>query len=480
MKKTVYNIIINGLYQVFVILIPIITVPYVSRVLGTYYLGEYSYYGNIVNFLGVLIVFGLGQQGTKKIAEVKFEDRRSTFNELWYFQIIAGVVTTVAYLATLLFPGFNHAYLLLFLPYLLSYVFDISWFYIGIGEIKKVVLRNMLVKVVTLILIFAFVKTKDDFYLYIIFNSIGIFASNIVFLYSLHQFLPPKIKRWVPKINKEYLRSGLILLVPQIAVQVYTSLDKVIVGNIAGQVELSYYDQSQKIARIVLALVTSLSIVLMPKMVNMEKDSKNLYRLLNKSADYTLMIAGLMAVGLMVNTKSFVPWFFGKEFIPMTSNMLWTSLIIIFISYGGVFANQYTLAKGMFKLYSIPYLVGAVVDVVLNLILVPKFSSMGGTMALVITEGIVCALRIILLRKQLNVIAIFSNEKGIVISTIITFLFGYFLRIELASSILTMAISAISMTLVFMICIWLLFPPFRSDFKAIVQLLKNKFLSKTN
>lgn len=473
MKKTFYNIVLNGLYQVFVILIPIITVPYVSRVLGTYYLGEYSYYGNIVNFLGVIIVFGLSQQGTKKIAEVDFFERRQVFNEFWFLQIISGILVSIGYLIGMFF-GSNILYMTLFFPFLISYVFDISWFFIGIGEIKKVVFRNTMIKIATLILILLFVKNENDFSLYIIINSLGMLFSNVVFFYSLNNFLPSKQEKWKLKLNKEYLHSGLVLLIPQVAVQIYTSLDKVIVGNIAGQVELSYYDQSQKIARLVLAIVTSLSIVLMPKMAQISKDSENLKKIFIKSADYTLMISGLMAVGLMVNTANFIPWFFGKNFLPMVPNMFFTSVIIIFISYGGVYANQYTLAKGMFKLYSIPYVVGAIVDLGMNILLVSTLKSMGGTISLIVTEGVVCLIRMFLLRNHLDLKNILIKESGIFVAIVSTFYFGKLTLIETGNAVVTMGMSAVTMTIFFFLCIWFLYPPFRKDILKIVKLGKNK------
>lgn len=476
MKKTFYNILINGIYQIFVILLPIITVPYVSRVLGTYYLGEYSFYNGLITFLGVIVVFGLSQQGTRLIAETKFQDRRKIFEKLWFLQLLIGSLVTIGYLAFIFFFTIHtrRIYLLLFLPYLMSYIFDLSWFYIGISEIKKVVLRNTLVKLVSLILIFTLVKSKNDFYLYILINSVGVFLSNSVFIFSLKSYLPTKTTKFHFEFDPKLFKAGFILLLPQVAVQIYTSLDKVVIGNLAGQVQLSFYDQSQKIARLILALVTSLSIVLMPKMAQINQNKGELVKIFQKSLDYTLLFSGLMVTVLMINTSTFVPWFFSDAFKPMTVNMFWSALIILFISYGGVFANQYALAKGLFKIYAFPYVIGAFIDVLLNIVLVPKLNSMGGTISLIVTEFSVCLIRVFLLRKELDLHRIIFQQKGIFAAIVITFMAGYYLRIQFSSAFITMAVSGIEMSLIFLGATLLLDHSIRSDFLKMYTAFKTR------
>lgn len=472
MKKTFSNILINGLYQVFLIITPIVTIPYLSRILGNYYLGEYAYYSNILIFLGVVIVFGMNQQGTKLIAESNFSSRRKVFFDLWKIQLLVGSIVALFYVGAIFFSGMNQRYLLLFLPFLFSYLFDLSWFYIGISEVKKVVSRNMIIRLVVLAFIFISIKSKADFEKYIIINSIGMIVSNVVFIFPLKNYLPVREKKHNFHINWRYFKTGFSVLLPLLAVQVYTTLDKVIIGNIAGQVELSYYDQSQKVARVVLALVTSLSVILMPQMAKMNGNKDGQQKLLVKSADYTLIFAGLLTVGLMVNTGSFVPWFFGENFASMVPNMFFSSFIIIFLSYGGVYANQYTLAKGMYTIYAIPSIVGAILNVILNVTLVTRFDSLGGTFSMIITEGVVCFLRLFLLRKDIDLHKILTHQIGIVLSIGATYLIGYFIHPQFSSVILTMAVSAIIMSISYLVFILLTFPAIRTDLKMIAGFWK--------
>lgn len=276
MKKILSNIFYNATYQIFVIIIPILTVPYVSRILGAQQLGINSFLLSIDTFLGVVILMGLGQLGVRIISKSETLDLKENFINLWKLQLLSGAVVTGLFcIGTFLFVE-EKFYYWLQVPVLLSYILDISWFFIGIGEIKTVITRNTAVKIAMLILIFSLVKTKDDLGLYMLINSVGSLLANLFFWISLRKYIcgsEHKVQHFSIKRSKNdriLVLQSLTLLIPQIAVQVYTSLDKTLVGWIAGSTQLSYYDQSQKIARIVLSIVTSISVVLMPAMAKID------------------------------------------------------------------------------------------------------------------------------------------------------------------------------------------------------------------
>ncbi|MDT2660055.1 oligosaccharide flippase family protein [Enterococcus hulanensis] len=472
MKKTISNIFFNGIYQVFAILAPIITVPYVSRILGSYYLGEFSYFYSICVFLGIFVLWGLNQFGTKLVSESSGEKRTKIFFQLWSIQIAIGLSVLFIFFIFSLFSDKKET-LLLFLPYMISLLMDLSWFYVGISEIKKVIIRNTFVKIISILLIFLFVKGAKDFPIYIIVNTGGNLIANLFFIFSLKDFVDIKQKKFFP-FPIDYFKIGLGLLVPQIAVQIYTSLDKVIVGNIAGSVELSYYDQSQKIARIVLALVGSVSLVLMPEMARKKNNEETFMKIFNTSLDLTLIISMLLSIIISTNTKLFVPWFFGSEFTPMTLNMMLSSMLIIFISYGGVFANQYALSMGFYKVYSIPYIVGAAINIIMNVLFVSKWGSLGGTISLIITELIVCLLRVFLLRRYIHMFDIFKRQLMVFISGGITLLFALTFYIETGNTFLTMCVNSFIVCIVFLGMIVIFSQNYRNKLLGMTKLLRSK------
>lgn len=472
LKKTISNIFFNGIYQVFAILLPIITVPYVSRILGSYYLGEFSYFNSICIFLSIFVFWGLNQFGTKLISENSGYERTKIFFQLWSIQITIGLVIFFLFLIISLLSD-QRKILILFLPYMASLLLDLSWFYIGISEIKKVILRNTFVKIVSIFLIFLLVKSERDFSTYILVNTSGNLLANLFFIFSLKEFIDINQRKFF-SFPFEYFKTGLGLLVPQIAVQVYTSLDKVVIGTIAGSVQLSYYDQSQKIVRILLALVGSVSLILMPEMARQKNVKDTFMKIFNTSLDMTLVISMLLAIIVSINTKLFIPWFFGSEFSPMTFNMMLSSLLIIFISYGGVFANQYALSMGLYRIYSLPYIIGAIMNIILNLLLVSKWSSLGGTISLIATELIVCLLRVFLLRNEINIFDIFRRQFVIFISGVVTLCISIFNYVEIGNTFFTMCINSLMASIIFGGLIIFISKSYRNKFFNIIKLLFSK------
>lgn len=462
MKKTFGNIILNSLYQVFIILIPIITIPYVSRVIGPASLGINSYYTAISLFLGYFILMGIAQLGPKEISQANIDERNTTFFELWSIQVLSGIVVLIGYLISILFSK-NSFFLTLQIPYLLSVILDISWFYIGIQEMKTVIARNVFIKCLSLILIFIFVKHSKDLWIYMLINSTSTLLSNLFFWIGLKKNLNnEKSIGFKIFFGKKYFRNALILLIPQMAAQMYTTVDKIVVNHFTSETELSFYDQSQKMARIILAIITSISVVLMPVIAKYdnENNQKSIVKVLKLSLDIMCSSSFLFMYVLILNSESFVPWFFGSSFSPMVKNMQIASLIILPISIGSVFSNQFALAKGYYKAYSIPYIVGAIFNPILNIVLVPIFHSVGASISLLITECMVCILRIFLVRKNLNLKYFLSDYSRLFITFIFSLFIGNFIYLELKSAILTILINGFIELILFIVLIFAFNRPF--------------------
>ncbi|MDT2634761.1 oligosaccharide flippase family protein [Enterococcus dongliensis] len=466
MKKIFSNLIYNAMYQLFMIIVPVITIPYVSRVLGAYYIGDYTYFSSIILFLGSLIIFGKNQQGVKEIAQSSFANRKQIFYDEWIIQIVASVpLIIINYVWFSLVT--DSIVFLLYLPYLLSYIFDISWFYIGIGDIKKIILRNTFIKIISIVFIFIFVKDVSDYSLYILINTFGAFLSNLVFFISLTKYfdnlIPAKIR-----INRAYLKESLQLLISIIAVQIYTNVDKPIVGFLSDSISLAYYSQSQKIARIILSVVVSFSTIIMPKLAELkgQGNEKAMITILKKSLNYTTIISILFTALLILNAQDFVPWFFGDEFSPMIIDMVISSFLVLFISVGGVFSSQYTLANGDYKKYTIPIVIGAVVNVILLFILTPIFNAVGAILAIVLTELIICLSRIFIVKRDLNIFNIFKDHIIYYISFFITmFMFMTINFSIISNSFFRMFLRSLSICVVYLTVIFLFDKNIRSDLK---------------
>ncbi|MBJ8016997.1 MULTISPECIES: oligosaccharide flippase family protein [Bacillus cereus group] len=475
MKKVLSDFLYNALYQLFIIITPILTMPFLSRILGVKALGINSYTFSVVQILSVLAFLGIGQLGIRNIAKNRESQNKvnETFWGLWLIQFLAGIVVIGIYIFYIVNVNEEYRmYFLLQLPVLLGVIFDISWFYIGIERIKQVVLRNMLIKSVSIILIFILIRSENDLWKYMLIMSLGALLGNIVFWIGLSKY----VTRF--SFNRQYLkdnfRAALLLLIPQLSIQVYITFDKTILGMIAGPVELSYYDQSQKISRIILAVITSLSMVLLPRLANMVVNDQNeiLHKYLKKSLDYTIVLALLFCNIVMLNSYEFVPWFFGESFIPMSPLMFWVSLIIIFIPIGGVFANQYALAFEKDKQYVLPLVLGAIISLTLNIIFIPRYGAIGATIVIVAVEFMVCFFRIYLIRKYLDLKFMFQGVYTYFLAALITFIFVYFIPKMFVNDFINMTVKSLVIGTVYIIIIFVLPNIISQDLKRII--LKNK------
>ncbi|ANY13253.1 hypothetical protein BCY75_04300 [Latilactobacillus curvatus] len=472
MKKTLNNIIYNGIYQLLILALPIITVPYVARVLGARALGSYSFITSISMFLSFVILMGMNQLGSRIIAQSHKDkgELGSNFVQLWKIQFLVGCLVILAYTFFAMFSEYK-TYLLLNIPYLIGFAIDISWVFIGLGEVRKVVVRNTLIKICSVAMIFIFVKKPSDLGYYVLINSLSIFFANIIFWLNLKGIITKvSFKGFFSK--SIFLKEAMILVIPQLAVQFYTNFDSTLVGWIAGPVQLTYYDQSQRIARMLVTLITSVSTILMPRMVQLRMNHANnekVDQLLKTSLDYTLLAAQLFTMLLMVNASEFVPWFYGKSYTLMTNNMLWVGLIMIFISYGEVFGSQFSLVNGDYKQYAIPAIVGAVISVILNVICVNIWGADGGTAVIILTEFIVCSMRIYMVRKEADLRYLVHEQLRYVLAFLMTVLAVLNFKIVLPSLFLTMVVNSIIVTIVYVLLLVLLRTRINRD---IVRLVK--------
>ncbi|MCT7881218.1 MAG: oligosaccharide flippase family protein, partial [Lactobacillus crispatus] len=370
MRKTFLNILYNAVYQIFIVLVPLITVPYLSRVLGPKTYGIYSSVNNTVQFLMIFCILSVSYVGMRTISRARTygtpQELTNAFWGLWYFQGIAGIITILVtvFVATVFHVQYWF-YILLMVPYLISAQVDISWFFQGLADFGRVVLKNTAVKLVSVVLILLWVKSPADLWKYLLIMSVSTMLGSFVFWFDIRRYVGKPVAHFY-KFKQTAIAIG-TLMIPQIATQIYTSLDKPILGWFSNSTQVSFYDNSQRISNMILGVITSISLVIMPKMASEGKKAQKI--VMKKSLEATVMLGTLFAVIIMANTKQFVPFFFGNKYVPMTPLMFWFTLTIIMIPTGGVFANQFALANQRDKDYAVPVVIGAILEIVLSYLL---------------------------------------------------------------------------------------------------------------
>lgn len=383
------NYLYNLIYQITAILLPVITMPYVSRALGPEAVGTNSITNANTQYFMLLGTLGITMYATKKIATVRENTRklRQTFWEIFSIQFIGCIISYIIFIIVLGMRSSLGLYYMLQGFFILSNAIDVSWYFIGKEDFKNASIRSFFVKIISVILIFIFVKDSSDLWKYILINSLTMFVGQcIMWIYiDKSTFSVKSLKRFN---LARHMMPILALFIPQVATQIYTVLDKTMLGMFSTTVEVGYYDQSQKIVRLLLTILTSLGTVMMPRIASLT--SKNQHDLVKESLRRSFTVISFLAIpiafGIMGVSDRFIPMFFGYDYLEMTPLLKVSSILIIIIGLGNVFGTQYMIAVGKSKEYTVSVCIGAAINFVLNLILIPKYSALGAVLATMSAE----------------------------------------------------------------------------------------------
>lgn len=390
------NYIYNFAFQVLAILVPLITTPYISRVLGAENIGIYSYTSSLSNFFLMFASLGLISYGAREIARVREEktDRSKIFWELVLFKIVAVIFSYLAFFAffQICEKAYVKFYLILSLDFITS-LLDLNWYYRGMEMFKQLSIRNSLVKIIGTFFIFIFVKDEWDLTIYILCivapNLIGnillwkqaIRSVDFIAIKDLHIY--------------RHLKNVLVFFIPAISVQVYHTVDKLMLQWILhDNSQNGYYDQAYKIITVLLTVVTSYNSVMYSRMSNLYKhqDYKIINSYIKQSIPFIELIGLPMVVGLCIIVPRFVPVFFGDGYSEVVILLRIFSPMIVITGLSNMVANQCLIPAGNQGKSNAAVVAGAIVNVIFNCILIPKFGSIGACIATIVSETVILVL----------------------------------------------------------------------------------------
>ncbi|QLY79140.1 flippase [Clostridium intestinale] len=439
-KSVGKNYFYNLIYQITVILIPLITIPYISEVLGPSGIGISSFTNSVTQYFILIGTLGINIYGSRIIAIVR-EDTEKCKVIFWEILILQLVTCLASFIIYIVIFGFNNIYSFYYLIqsiYILAASIDITWYFVGIEDFKKASIRSTIVKLLSVVCMFVFVKTFDDLWKYILINSFFMFVGQIIIWFYIDKSFM-KLK-YLKNINIfKHLKPSLHLFIPQIAIQVYMVLDKTMIGVLTNESEVGFYDNSQKIIRLSLAIVTSLGTVMLPKIANLHSngDTEKIEAYLKNAFRFMTLIAVPIVFGLIGISDNFVPWFFKEKFLKVIPLMKLSSMMVIIIAWGNVFGTQYILATGKMKEYTKSVIIGAVVNFTLNIILIPKLLSLGAVIATLCAETIITLIQLYY-SKEIVKSSWFLCGWRYLVSSILMFIEVYFLGKVLTGEIGTL------------------------------------------
>lgn len=403
-KSIKKNYVYNLTYQILTLITPLITTPYLSRVFGADGIGTCSYIESISSYFVLFATLGLTTFGQRETSYVQ-DDRKKRSIIFWETNIIELIASTLCIVAYVVFSfsQTNYKLYLVLVLNLFSVIANISWLFQGMEEFGKIVLRNIIFKIINIVYIFTFVKTKDDIIIYLFGVAFFGLINNLSYWISVPQYIDrPILKELHPS---KHIKTVIALFVPTIAMQVYTVLDKIMIGVITNNsFENGYYEQALKIARLVLTIVTSLGTVMIPRIgYHYSKGDMEIVKQYMYRAYKFVWLCGVpLTLGLIAVSNNFVPWFFGDGYDKVVPLLGILSFLILAIGINNVTGMQYLIPTKRENTFSLTVIIGALTNFVLNFLLIQMFQSMGAAIASVVAETTIAIIQIYIVRKELS------------------------------------------------------------------------------
>lgn len=422
------NFIYNLTYNILVLVIPFLTIPYISRIVGVEGTGIYSYTYSIVYYFMLFTLLGVNNYGNRTIAKKRNNKKglSQSFFSIYSIQLFMGTIMLVIYfLYVFIFNVQYKTISLIQALFIISAMLDINWFFFGIEEFKKTITRNVIIKIINAILIFIIIKTKNDLWKYALIMS----GMTIVSQLLLWPFLKEYISFVKIKFSdiKKHIKSDIILFVPVLAISIYKIMDKIMLGLIIGVNEVGFYDNAEKVLTIPITIITSLGVVMLPRMSNLisSGNKKIVENYIHKSILFVMFLSFSMCFGLISISDHFSVIFFGKEFQRVGILLSLLSLTLPITSFANVIRTQYLIPQEMDKIYIRSVLLGALVNLVLNFALIPSMSGIGACCATILAELIVMVYQAISIKNDLPIRKYVKEVIPFLLKSIIMFLVIY-------------------------------------------------------
>ncbi len=450
-KSIAKNYLYNVAYEILAIIIPLITMPYISRVLGAEKIGVYGFTSSIVTYFILFGSLGVTLYAKREIAYVQdnVKERSKTFYEIFSLKFITLSLSMLLFYFSFCLNGEYTTYYKILVMVIIAYIFDISWFLQGMEEFKKTVVRNALIKIISTICIFIFIKNQNDLWKYFLIYSLSTLFGNISLLPYLSKYL---VKVSFKELNiKKHLKPIIILFIPQIATQLYTVFDKTMIGLIiADKSEVGYYEQAQKIVKLLLTIATSFGTIMMPRIAATyaKGDDDKIKEYMNKSFSFILMLSFPLMFGISSISSHFVPVFYGNGYDKVIYLICIISPILVLVGLSNVTGTQYLLPTMQQNKYTASVISGAAVNFFLNYVLIKKHGAIGASIATVISEIMVTFVQFFLIRNQIKFTDVIKNSYKYFVASFIMFIvsmvIGYFINNNFISIITQGAISIIT------------------------------------
>lgn len=390
-KNLVYNI----MYQILILIVPFITAPYVSRVLQPKGMGTYSVTTAIAKYFVLFASLGMANYGNRTIAKVREsrEKLSETFWSLYFFELVVSCIVIAFYIVYIIKFGYTKYGIISLcqIPYVISAMLEISWFFYGLEQFKGMVVRNVVIKLTATISIFCFVRSSTDLWIYVLINSLSMILGQMILWPFVMKYVDLK-KTTFSKIIA-HLKPNCVLFISVLAVSIFTLLDKIMVEHLSNTIEVGYYENTEKIITLSNSIVGAIGAVMLPRMANLfeKKDTNKINQYMETSFKYIMIISTALTCGIIGISKQFSIIYFGSAYGKCGTLLAVYSIGIMIYAWSNIIRTQYIIPNNQDNIFVIATTGAAVTNIILNSILIPKFGALGavvGTIGAQITEAL--------------------------------------------------------------------------------------------
>ncbi|MDT2704293.1 oligosaccharide flippase family protein [Enterococcus dongliensis] len=395
MKNVAKNFFYQSIFQVAKIIIPIVTIPIVSNALGPKGIGIYNYTFSIAQYFVLFAGLGVTIYGNREIALAWNKGKMGLSKTFWEIFTFKAIITLGVLLLYIILSFFLKEKIFLYVQALtiLAVFFDISWFFMGIEDFKKTSMSNLGVQILTFILIILFIKDESDAIKYTLIQGLGLLLSQVI----VWMFIPKYIQLFKVSIKSslKHLKGSFEFFIPQVAIILYTNLNKTILGAVLGSAAVGYFTNSLQINTVFISVITTLDLVLLPYMTGLfaKKDTDRIVQTMEKTVHLQLFFSIPIMFGMLTVYDKLIPWFFGSKFIYINNVIPYFTILVVIIPLGLSVSRQYLMPVGHIKEYNKSVIIGAIINIVSNLILLPTVGFFGVVISNILAEFFVTFVR---------------------------------------------------------------------------------------
>ena len=413
MNRVTKNFMYNLLYHVFSLLTPLIVTPYITRVLSTDLIGVNAVVNAQASYFCIIGTLGITTLGVRTIASQnhgKFADEVNIcFWKLYYTQLTMYSLAIISYfIFFLLMKQENKIIYSLYLFYIVSMMFDISWFYQGLENFRFIALRNIAIRVVSTLLIFIIVRRSEQIEAYIVCLYLPQLVLNVgMIITAVREF---KLHLMKYEIDKNILKSSALLAIPTIAISVYTILDRIILGYYRPIRDVAVYDQGQVLIRIILSVMVAWSTAVLPRMSNAySNEPEKVGKIIKNSASSMGFLAGGLFWGLIALNEPFIRIYLPDSFQYVIIILYICAPMILIVTIENLFGAQVLLPRKKDKEYTISLVCAAIVNCTLDLVFIPRYGIAAACISSVAAEFLAAVIQVYFCRKYIAVLIVLKD-----------------------------------------------------------------------